>query len=209
MTMKPPAFADALVSGLSASPATANEILGDLAEEWQEHVDQDGPANAKRWYWGQALRAIPHLIQQWKRESPWTVVVGVVVVAVVARVLVALAGAVATAALYHSASYDGWQTSPIRPWRVVFMLGVGVATLMNFGVGALIAFLMRRAPLMVIGWMWVLYMATDVSFGILPSLDHPVIAVVGWFISNAAAALMMVAGALVVLRRRERARSAA
>jgi hypothetical protein len=153
--MRTPAFADALVTGLSASPSTANEILGDLAEEWQAHVEQDGHAAAKRWYWGQAFRAIPHLLQQWWLQSNWTAIVVVLAAAVVARLLLAFAGAGATHALLRS----GGEWQPLHPdphWITWVMMPVLLATaaFTNVAVGASIAAVVRRAPMVVVAWTW-------------------------------------------------------
>jgi hypothetical protein len=207
--MRTPAFADALVSGLSTSPATANEILGDLAEEWTEHVDQDGPGRARRWYWGQALRAIPHLLHQWWFHSHWPAIVLALVAAVISMLLLRFVGAGTTLLLLHT--LGEWQ--PLYPdprWTLFVLMPVlllaGAFT--DFAVGALVAVVVRRAPVVVLAWMWVLVVATDVSFYIVPPTGNVGFSVGAWLIGKLVALPLMVAGAVLVLRSRDRVRTA-
>jgi hypothetical protein len=190
--MKPPAFADALVSGLSTSAATANEILGDLAEEWPEHVDQDGPRRAARWYWAQALRAVPHLLQQWWRETSWRTMVGVIAT-------MALLGYVPGAVVDGAAH----ELRPIGPLlREPLMVVVWAAT--HVAVGALVARVTQKAPLVLIGALWVASFTRLVLFlATYGGHAFPVTVIGVWVGMQLGTLILMVAGVLVVVRRRE------
>lgn len=54
---------EALLESLGADPAFAEDVLGDLAEEYALRAEQDGVAAARRWYAREALRSAPHLVR--------------------------------------------------------------------------------------------------------------------------------------------------
>jgi predicted permease len=57
MTRRPPALASWLVSRITP-PEDRDPLLGDLEEEYRRLLARDGPATARRFYWGEALRAL-------------------------------------------------------------------------------------------------------------------------------------------------------
>ena len=63
--MNRPPFAERLLRGLLTDPALEDAVLGDLTEEWRSRVTRDGRMAATLWYWGQALRTMPHLLRDW------------------------------------------------------------------------------------------------------------------------------------------------
>ncbi len=63
--MSRPPFAERLLLGFLTDPALGDAILGDLAEEWRTRTTHDGRAAADLWYWGQAIRTMPHLLRDW------------------------------------------------------------------------------------------------------------------------------------------------
>ena len=70
----PPQGAEWLVSLFANSE---DEILGDLSEEFSLLASQSGNAFARRWYWRQTLKSLPHLVFSAFRESPWLTTVAV------------------------------------------------------------------------------------------------------------------------------------
>ena len=70
MTRKPPRAALWLI-GLFVPRATAEPVVGDLAEEFVARVRASEPA-ARRWYWRQALRTTAHLVWGSVRAAPWS-----------------------------------------------------------------------------------------------------------------------------------------
>ena len=70
----PPRSAEWLVS-LFAN--TEDEILGDLSEEFSLLASQSGNAFARKWYWRQTLKSLPHLVFSVFHESPWLTTVAV------------------------------------------------------------------------------------------------------------------------------------
>jgi hypothetical protein len=59
----PPRALESLLKGLGADPYLSDVVLGDLEEEFTERAAFDGEAEARRWYTGEALRAVPHLLR--------------------------------------------------------------------------------------------------------------------------------------------------
>ena len=63
--MSRPPFAERLLLGFLTDPALGDAILGDLTEEWRTRIIRDGRMSADLWYWGQAIRTMPHLLRDW------------------------------------------------------------------------------------------------------------------------------------------------
>ena len=63
--MSRPPFAERVLLGFLTDPALGDAIPGDLTEEWQTRITRDGRMYADRWYWGQAIRTMPHLLRDW------------------------------------------------------------------------------------------------------------------------------------------------
>lgn len=67
--MTPPPHSPArLLAALGARVEFRDPLLGDLAEEFAQRLDERGPAAARRWYLRESLRAAPHLLHDWLRE---------------------------------------------------------------------------------------------------------------------------------------------
>lgn len=63
--MTRPPLAERLILGFVTDPALGEAILGDLTEEWRTRTIRDGRKSADLWYWGQAIRTMPHLLREW------------------------------------------------------------------------------------------------------------------------------------------------
>lgn len=73
---QPPAIArwllDLFVPGDQAPP-----MLGDLLEEFGEMASRRGAGPARRWYWHQSAKTIPHLLIAQFRSAPWRILAAV------------------------------------------------------------------------------------------------------------------------------------
>ena len=69
---RPPQLGTWLVS-LFAEGEERELIAGDLSEEYLERAAQGGRAAARRWYWRQILRSLPHLVGSAFRTAPWRI----------------------------------------------------------------------------------------------------------------------------------------
>jgi hypothetical protein len=56
----------------------AESIVGDLLEEFCQLASKSGVAFARRWYWRQTVKTIPHLAGNGFRVAPWSTVAFVV-----------------------------------------------------------------------------------------------------------------------------------
>jgi len=86
-SVEPPALAEGLVAGLIADAGLREAVLGDMAEEFADLRDRAGRQRASRWYWWQAVGAVPSLVRS-SFSSP-LVTVGVIAGALVAYVATA------------------------------------------------------------------------------------------------------------------------
>ena len=77
----PPRVADWLLN-LFVQPHQAPQILGDLREEFSALVSRRRLKYARRWYWRQTVKTVPHLFYAQLAQKPWhslaTVVVGTI-----------------------------------------------------------------------------------------------------------------------------------
>lgn len=67
----PPRFTETVLMSLGASPEYRDAVLGDMAEELEWRAGYDGERVARRWYYREALRSIPHLLGNAVRETRW------------------------------------------------------------------------------------------------------------------------------------------
>ena len=64
---QPPRLAESFLASLGAQPEFRDAVLGDLAEELNLRAAWDGVRAARRWYYREAMRAVPHLLRDWAR----------------------------------------------------------------------------------------------------------------------------------------------
>jgi hypothetical protein len=135
---EPPVLAARIIAGLVAEPGYRDAILGDLEEEFADCCGRVGVSNARRWYWGQTLRAIIPLA----RSRPWSFAVGMRLLATVAvtYVLVLQAIAVESAAALRFV--------PVRasvPVRLVLLSCIALAGLIA---GWIVVRILPREPVL-------------------------------------------------------------
>jgi len=68
-TSRPPRTWEALLDGFGASRPYAQDLIGDLAEEFALRAERDGRRSARTWYRNQTLRSVPHLFIDWFRAA--------------------------------------------------------------------------------------------------------------------------------------------
>jgi hypothetical protein len=69
--VSPPRGAAWLLS-LFANAEEFDLILGDLSEEFSQLASKSGIPGARRWYWRQTLKTLPHLAVSAFRVAPWS-----------------------------------------------------------------------------------------------------------------------------------------
>jgi hypothetical protein len=66
-----PRGAERLLEALGADTDFRDSVIGDLAEEFEIHLQWDGPKAARRWYYRESLRLAPYLLRDWWRNLTW------------------------------------------------------------------------------------------------------------------------------------------
>jgi len=124
----PPQRIEALLQSLGADPDFADDVLGDLAEEFSLRCRWDGAPAARRWYYREALRTAPHLLRDWRRRFRladaipllWAVMAGfatdAVLVSVLFRATFWATGIPLSAYVHH------WKTTgDLMPWLALVL----------------------------------------------------------------------------------------
>jgi hypothetical protein len=151
-----PRHVEALLQSLGADRDFADDVLGDLTEEYLLRVQWDGALSARRWYYAQALRTAPYLLRDWRRRlGPRDV--SSVAVAMLSAVLAAFAADAAIVALLPRLTFfatgiplgayiNHWRsTGDMMPWAFVALASRQILPAMTAGcVAGLVG---KRAPL--------------------------------------------------------------
>lgn len=158
--MKPPRIAEALLRSLGARADFCEPLLGDLAEGFAMRVDRDSADSARRWYWRETIRAVPHLLADWRRSLRAEDVrhlAGVVFTSYVfTAMLVFLGVALATGA---ADALGSTIRAPAYPFSRVVLIALWLPVAISSTVlgGYIAAWLDRRAPLasaIALGLVW-------------------------------------------------------
>jgi hypothetical protein len=64
-----PRWTESILEGLGAHAGFGEALLGDLAEEFATRAATNGVVPARRWYYRESMRAIPHLVSDWRRHA--------------------------------------------------------------------------------------------------------------------------------------------
>ena len=128
-SMRAPRRVEALLQSLGADPEFADDVLGDLAEEFEVRCRWDGALAARRWYYREAVRTAPHLLRDWRRRfrlrdtAPltWALLAGFAMESTVSAMFVRLTflvtGVPINAWLHHVQT-----TGDVIPWLTAMMV---------------------------------------------------------------------------------------
>lgn len=214
--MSRPPFAERVLLGFLTDPALGDAILGDLTEEWQTRITRDGRMSADRWYWGQAIRTMPHLLRDWcvtatrrdvrLRLAGILVVFGIAVLpAAAAHVMANLSLAVARVMLGSlSAVSDGGMPVPLN-WLEIAGIPLAVSAICALAGAYVLGSRSRIAPLVSVFWLGAAWIAVSAALPL--ALRWP-----SWYFVALPAVLAVATasgGILVMLRPLHAARSSA
>ena len=148
--MRPPRTAELLLESLGARASFREPLLGDLAEGFALRVERDGVDVARRWYYRESVRAIPHLLGDWRRSlcaSDIRYLAGVVLASyVLTMTLVFLAAEFAAGAAHTLGFSQRMLPAPLD--RAAFLaLWLPMWIMSTVMGGYVAAWLDRRAPL--------------------------------------------------------------
>jgi hypothetical protein len=167
----PPRNIELLLASLGAERHFCDAVIGDLAEEFAHRAERDGLGTARRWYYREAVRAMPHLANNALRRLGMRGVLHRVGIAATAYTVVlmttltaaAIIGSVA-AQLRHGAPLRTWHLSG-SPWLsalATFGILAVDAAMAVFG-GYLAAYLDADAPLFSAGMLGVSWVSVTLA----------------------------------------------
>ena len=160
--MSRPPFVERLLLGFVTDPALGDAILGDLTEEWRTRLARDGRVAADLWYWGQAIRTMPHLLRHWcvnaTRRDVRLMVVRILVVfaiavlpAAAAHVTANISLAVAGVMLGSLSAADGGMPLTLN-WLEIAGIPLAVSAVCALAGAYVLGSRSRIAPLVSVFW---------------------------------------------------------
>lgn len=181
--------------GLFATCEERELIVGDLSEEYIQRASQSGGAAARRWYWRQILRSLPHLVSSAFRTSPWKTAMAVVVGFEFRRLMGRLTEPAIFALIDRFQIYE----HHFGTYRFLASTGIDIGHLITFlMVGSLAALIARRSEMAAAISLSLIYagMAAVASMLLLAkSHDFTCLIRLSW---NGSDAFAIILGAIVV-----------
>jgi hypothetical protein len=172
--MRRPPFAERLLLGFLSDPALGDAILGDLTEEWRTRIARDGRISADLWYWGQAIRTMPHLLRDWcvnaTRRDVRLRLAGILVVFGIAALPVATAHVMANISLAVaqvmlgslSAASDGGRPLTLN-WLEIAGSPLAVSAICALAGAYVLGSRTRIAPLVSVCWLGAAWIAVSAA----------------------------------------------
>ena len=154
-----PRHVEVLLSSLGARSEFGDALIGDLAEDFALRAERDGARAARRWYYRQALRAIPHLVRSWWETARARDVRRILGVAATSYIMVLMIGLVVISSGISVASALG-VPKPGPEWISLPSVRAGILILgcLETGLaGYIAAWLDARTPMFsaaVLGLVW-------------------------------------------------------
>ena len=151
--MRPPWFAERLLDSFIDNSKVSDDMLGDLAEEWHQRSEREGPRAASWWYRKEVARSVIHLLRSGCGPALTPALFGAALAATLPLVLFAGWAASMTSiadfviGMFGSGGGDGGETLPLtRTAPAVWAARTLVASFVcGFSGGFLLALLCRAA----------------------------------------------------------------
>jgi hypothetical protein len=130
--------------GLFFTREESNCIVGDLSEEYFQHAAQTGRSAARRWYWRQIFKSLPHLIGAAFRTSPWKIAAAAALGFEFRRLIARLPERAIFALIEQTRLYE----HHFKAYEFFASTGIDIAHLISFVVvGSVVAFIARRSEI--------------------------------------------------------------
>jgi hypothetical protein len=168
-TTHPPVVAEAILESFGADHEFRDAILGDLAQEHAQRVEQYGARPARLWYYRQAVLAMPALLRNWLSGAKWRDARRLLNVAALSYVLTMM---IQVAIFFVSALIMPLFTSPRIPGTMAGQLTLGLA-ISIFGPacgGFVAAGLEEERPMIgaaAVGFAWTAFLLTGMIISVL------------------------------------------
>jgi hypothetical protein len=180
---------------LFADQEETDSILGDLSEESSRLALQSGTASARRWYWRQAVKSVPHLIFSGFLAAPWPTVLAALAGFLLRR-LVSRLPDYATFALVDKL---GIYPHHFGLYRFLASTALDIEHVLTFLlIGCFVALLARRremAPAVLLALVWAAMSIVGSVFGAIKSEDYGTLFRLSWYFTDS---LAIILGALMV-----------
>jgi hypothetical protein len=193
--LDPPPRGAAWLLSLFANAEESDSILGDLSEEFSQLASQSGIACARRWYWRQTLKSLPHLIGSALRVTPWSTIAAVAGGFLVRRLMAGLPGFAIFSLVERFHIYE----RHFITYRFLVSTGIDFGHVLTFLlVGCVVALLARRremTPAIALAMIFgVMALVASLSF-VIRGGDYVYLLRLGWYFTDS---LAVVLGALIV-----------
>jgi hypothetical protein len=164
--MRPPWFAERLLDSFIENPEVADDMLGDLAEEWHQRSRRQGPRAASWWYRKQVARSVVYLLWSGCRPALTPALFGAALAAALPLLLFTGWAASMTSiadllmGMFGNGGGDGGETLPLtRTAPAVWAARALIASFVcGFSGGFLLGLLSRAAGMVqvtVLAGLWV------------------------------------------------------
>lgn len=190
----PPRGAAWLIS-LFASEEETQSILGDLSEEFSRLVLQSGSSFARRWYWRQALKSLPHIVFSAFHLAPWSTGLAVLAGFLLRRLLARLPDFATFALVDRFAIHE----HHFGLYRFLASTALDIEhVLIFFLVGCFVAVLARKremAPAILLALFYVALSLVGSTVGAIRTGEYASLFRLSWYFTDA---LSIVFGALFI-----------
>lgn len=180
---QPPRAATWLL-GLFAAAEEDEHILGDLSEEYFERASQTGQRSARRWYWRQTLKSIPHLVGLSFRAAPVRTTLAVAAGFAFRRLIAPQIGPAAFALLDRTQIYE----QHFSLYLFLASTGLDIAHLMVFLMaGVLVGVIARKhamAPAVALGLIYAGMTVVAACFVVAKFHDLTYLIRLKWYFSD-------------------------
>lgn len=191
---QPPPAAAWLLS-LFADGEECDHLLGDLSEEYFERASQAGRASARRWYWRQIIKSLPHLVGLSFRTAPVTTIFAVAAGFAFRKLMAPRIEPALFALIDRTQVYE----HHFSVYRFLASTGIDIAHLLAFLlVGAFVAVIARRramAPAIALGMIYAGMTVAAMVFVVAKYHDLGYLLRIKWYFSDD---LAIVVGAALV-----------
>jgi hypothetical protein len=165
-------------------------ILGDLAEEFSRLALQAGGAVARRWYWRQTLKSLPHLILSAFRAAPFSTSLAVIAGFFLRRLLARLPEFATFALVERFGIYE----HHFRLYRFLSSTALDIEHVFTFLlVGGVVGLLARRremAPAIVLAMIFGAMAVVGSVFGAIRSDDSAYLWRLSWYFTDSLAIIL-------------------
>jgi hypothetical protein len=176
--------------GLFIAGEEKDLIVGDLSEEYFERDSHSDRADARRWYWRQILKTLPHLVGSAFRTSPWWTALAIIVGFEFRRLL----GPLPQRAIFAIIERTNVFENHYGTYKFLASTGIDIGHLITFlMVGLLVGLIARRremAPALALGLIYTGMAVVASVWFVMKSHEFAYLLRMSWYFSDAFAVVI-------------------